>query len=288
MCRAYISSLLLLALVSLSLNAQSTDDRKALIQDVVISGVQTIGTAELNDIKGALTATVVNDDKEEIGERLRMAFQDHGYFATKVNSVRIRVSDPLANPKPVTVEAEVSEGPLFHIGEVKFKGNEALASGKIGAEFPIKKNDIFTRGKTAAGLEAIREDYVKIGYLDCTVVPETITNSTTIDIVMDINEGHQYHFGSVEFAGDSSLAEKLRPRWELEAGQPFDATYTKKFFDDNQSLLPLTVDINRAITLARDCDKHLVTVLIDLDPQHPSQRPPKDSGCDQHSEGTPR
>jgi outer membrane protein insertion porin family len=278
---------LLLAFGCVSLNAQSAlpaNDHKAIVQDVNITGVQSIGTSELNDITSALTAKTVGDDKEEVGERLRMAFQDHGYFAVKVNSVRLRVSDPLANPKPVTVEADVSEGPLFHIGELKFTNNHALSAEDLRRLFPIHKNEVFTRGKIGSGLEAVRNAYVKIGYIDITVVPDTMVKPPTVDILMDISEGHQYHMGVLTIREKGSdVGEKLRARWELLPGQPFDATYIQQFLDENRSLLPATFDLSRGIVTARDCERDVVTVFIDLDSEHPTQHPPKDSGCDKKS-----
>ena len=283
MWRVSVGSPLLLVLLSLSLNAQTdspANNRKVMVQDVSITGVQTIGTAELNDIKGALTATAVNDDKEEIGDRLRMAFQNHGYFQAKVNSVRVRVADPLANPKPISVEADVTEGPAFHIGEIKFLNNHALTAEDLRSQFPIHKGDVFNRDKIGSGLEAVRNAYGKIGYINLTVVPDTMVRPPVVDIVMDISEGEQYRLGTLEFAGNPNLAEKLRPRWELEFGQPYDASYIKKFVEENQSLLPSNFDMSRGVMTAQDCDQDMVTVRIDLDPQHPSQNPPRSTGCD--------
>jgi len=97
---------------------------------------------------------------------------------------------------------------------------------------------------------------------------------------MDISEGEQYRLGTLEFAGNPNLAEKLRPRWELEFGQPYDASYIKKFVEENQSLLPSNFDMSRGVMTAQDCDQDMVTVRIDLDPQHPSQNPPRSTGCD--------
>ena len=283
MLRAGVGSLLLVILLSLSLQAQSdhpANEHKVLVQDVSVSGTQSLGTEELNDIKGVLTAVAINDDKEEISDRLRMSFQDHGYFSAKVNSVRVRVADPLANPKPVSVEADVTEGPLFHVGEIKFLNNHALSAEDLRKQFPIHRGDTFTRSKIGSGLEAMRDAYGKLGYIDITVVSDSMVHPPMVDLQMDVSEGHQYRLESLMFTGSPELAEQLRPRWQLEFGQPFDGTYIRKFLDENQSLLPRNFNESRAVRIARDCEKDLVTVLIDLDPRHPSNRELKDRGCD--------
>ena len=276
---------LLLSSFSIPQSASPANNRKILVEDVSISGVQSIGTAELNDIKGELTAKAINDDKEEISDRLRFAFQNRGYFQAKVNSIRMRVADPLGNPKPVSVEADVTEGPVFHIGEIKFVNNHALTAEDLRKEFPVHKGDVFTRDKIGSGLEAVHKDYGKIGYINMSVVPDTVVRAPFVDIVMDISEGKQYRLGALEFAGNPDLAEKLRPRWELELGQAYDTSYIEKFVDENRSLLHSNFEIDHDVTIAQDCEKNLLKVRIDLDPEHPSKEPLKNTGCDKNKEG---
>ena len=57
-----------------------------------------------------------NDDSDEVGKRVRALFQNRGYFLVEVRSVKLKPADPLGIPKPVTLGADVIEGPKFKVG----------------------------------------------------------------------------------------------------------------------------------------------------------------------------
>lgn len=275
----YAGLVLLASLPCLAQGDHPANNRSVIVTDVNISGVRTIGTDELSAIASALTGKAITEDDEEISDRLKFSFQNHGYFAVKVNSIKVRTSDVLARPKPVTIEAVVEEGPLFHVGEVKFSGNRAYSTDDLRAQFPVKKGDVFTRSRIAGGLEAIRILYAKIGYIDFTPLPNTEVAADTVNLTVDIDEGKQYRLGSLEFVGSATLADKLRSRWELELGNPFDGTYLEKFIEQNRSLFSVAFDPDNAIKVGRNCKSASVTLLIDLDPQHPTQRQPEYVPC---------
>jgi hypothetical protein len=66
---------------------------------------------------------------------VRSQFQDHGYFLVVVEKFEIKVIDPLASPKPVRREAEVSEGPLCRLSSIDFTGNHCVSSSNCGPCF---------------------------------------------------------------------------------------------------------------------------------------------------------
>jgi len=57
-----------------------------------------------------MSGSTFNDDSDELSERIRNQFQDRGYFKAEVEKLNIKVIDPLAAPKPIRMEAQVSEG----------------------------------------------------------------------------------------------------------------------------------------------------------------------------------
>jgi outer membrane protein assembly factor BamA len=276
------SSGLILAALSLPLIAQTSSpaNHKILVSDVTISGVRSLSTDDMEIITSTLTGKIIDDNEEEIAERLKFAFQDSGYFASKIDAVRVRTSDALANPRPVIIEAVATEGPRFKIRDLRFTGNHAISTKELKSQFPIKKGELFNRSKIGSGLDALRTLYAKLGYIDFTPLPNSEVADDSIDLNIDIDEGRQYRLGAIEFTGNASLAEKLRPRWHLEFGQPFDAMYVEKFLNENQSLLPLTFDAEHAASVGRNCPNSTVILLIDLDPEHPTERRPEDVPCE--------
>jgi len=182
-----------------------------LVTDVMISGTRTLSATELARITGELTGNCFNDDSEEIGERVRALFQDRGYFLVEVKSAKLKPSDPLAIPKPVTLEAEVAEGPKFKVGEITFVENHAFSAEKLRQQFPLKAGAVFERGKVAAGLDSLRKLYGTNGYLDEVAIPETQPGSNAImNLNLTFEEGPQYRLDKVEFVGKKEMVSGCR------------------------------------------------------------------------------
>jgi len=285
-------SVLFLLLVSILSNAQSKpassdpDSRTPVfIDEIHVTGTRSLDSRQLNEIVGPLNQIRVGGT-DEIGERLRFQFQEHGYFTADVKSVSIKRLDPLASLPPVEVEAEVEEGQRFRFGTIKFTGVRALSPKELRAHFPIRTGEYFARGKVASGLEALRDAYGKLGYLDFTAVPltELSPGNATLTLHVDIDEGRQFRMGALQFAGNSDLGEQLRPLWKLEAGQAYDASYLAEFIKENESLLPPNFHEGNSTKVARNCRDNTVTVFVELGPNHPSAPVPNDVGCDKESE----
>ena len=117
---------------------QSLDDRKILVESFVISGTQAVDSAELAEITNSMAASTFNDDTEELRERIRAQFQDRGYFKAELQKLDIKVIDPLASPKPVRLEAQVSEGPrcraLAHLGVARANALQSRTSQGADAD----------------------------------------------------------------------------------------------------------------------------------------------------------
>ncbi|MGE5111732.1 MAG: POTRA domain-containing protein [Acidobacteriaceae bacterium] len=254
-----------------------------LIEDIHVSGTRSLDTSQLSEIIGPLNQMKINDGEEEIRERIRFQFQEHGYFDVRIESLRIKKVDPLVSPIPVWVDADVREGVRFRFGEIQFTGNHALTADDLRSAFPIRTGEFFSRGKIGSGLESIRRMYGELGYIDMTCIPDTTKGDGTVGLHIEIGEGPQYRMGALQFAGNSNLAEQLRPRWTLEAAEAFNSKYLDDFFKQNESLLPSDFVVNQSVTIARNCRDNTVTVFVELGPNHPSVIAPKDYGCDPKS-----
>ena len=110
-----------------------------LVTDFTVTGTQTISATELAKITGDFIGSCFHDDTEELGERLRAAFQDRGYFAVEVKSLALKPRDPLGTPKPVSVEAEVSDGALFKLAQITFVDAHAFTPEKSARTISAQK-----------------------------------------------------------------------------------------------------------------------------------------------------
>jgi outer membrane translocation and assembly module TamA len=191
------------------LNAECVNDHRSnknagiLIIDFTITGTQTIGTTELARITSDLIGSCFDDYSDELDGRIRASFQERGYFAAKVNSLGFKPRDPLGVPKPVTLEADISEGPRYKLAEITFVENHAFSSERLRQQFPLRRGALFERGKVASGLESLRKLYGTQGFLDFTAVPEVkFASNATTNLNISIQEGPQYHMGKLDIVAE--------------------------------------------------------------------------------------
>lgn len=248
-----------------------SDGRKIVVESIAISGTQSIDSVELSEITNSMTGSRFKDDKEELQERIRAQFQDRGYFTAVIQKLDIKVIDPLASPKPVRLEAQVTEGPRCRLSSIEFTGNHDIRSATLRAKFPMKKGDAFNRAKVAGGLQAMRKLYSSRGFIDSFFIPDTnLDSSSTVKLTIDVHEGPQYRMDKFEVLGPPEIAEKLQMRWELNSGAVFDRDCVETFLDKNHSLLPADFTLLNGVELIEDCPDATVSVHLHLthDPQH--------------------
>jgi len=262
---------------------RSNKNAGILITDFTIAGTQTIGATELARITSDLIGSCFDEDSEELGERIRASFQERGYFAAKVNSLGFKPRDPLGVPKSVTLEAEVSDGPRYKLAEITFVENHAFSSEKLREQFPLKRGDLFERGKVASGLDSLRKVYGTEGFLDWTAIPDTkFASNATANLNISIQEGPQYHMGKLDIVADKEVAARLRAEWKLAEGDVYDRTYIDQYLEANRDLLP--VGFSRAnVHTIQNCPDALVEIRLIIDPAEDTSRAePKNVPCEEH------
>jgi len=261
---------------------RSDKKRGLILTDVSIVGPTTLTSDQLAEIANQMAGSCYDEDSDELGERIRMSFQDQGYFRAEVKGVHLKDGDPLGIPKPVSMEVELQEGLRYKLGEIGFAKNRAFTSERLRQEFPIKSGDWFERAKVAAGIEALRKLYGSDGFLDYTAIPETEPASNgTIRLTMSFEEGPQYRLEKVEFVAKQDAAAKLQAQWKLDAGSVYDSTYVEQFIEANHDLLPQEFGREKVQT-ARDCPAALVQVRFVIDAAEESSKSAmKDVPCEE-------
>ena len=251
-------------------------------QEVVISGTATLSSDQLQDISNSLTSVTMHDSDEEVEARICYEFQQRGYFDAEVTNLKVTPLDPLAKKKPVRVEAEVNEGLLYHLAEIRFTGNKSLSTDELRQGFPLRAGDIFDAEKVRLGIESLANQYSAKGFLEWVLTPPDTEKASDgkVTVTFAIEEGIQYRMGELNISGNSELAQKLERNWELKPGEPYDPAYLEKFLTQNRELLPDGFDNDRDVLWLRDCSDNTVNVTIALDPKRPWKPKPDDKPCE--------
>jgi len=124
---------------------RSNPNAGVLISDFTITGTRTLSSDVLGAMTRQLIGSCFNDDSDELGERVRALFQDRGYFAVEVKSIKIKPSDPLAVPKPAVLEGRGSRGnPLSSAGDQNQRESRFLSGKDSQAIFATQGGRIRT------------------------------------------------------------------------------------------------------------------------------------------------
>jgi outer membrane protein assembly factor BamA len=189
----------------------------------------------------------------------------------------------LGVPKPVTLEAEISDGPQYKLAEITFVENHAFSSKKLRQQFPLKRGDLFERGKVASGLQSLRKLYGTQGFLDFTAIPDTkFASNATVNLNISIQEGPQYHMGKLDIVADKEVAARLLAEWKPAEGDVYDQTYIDQYLEANRDLLP--VGFSRAnVHRIQNCPDAVVKIRLIIDPvEDTSHAEPKNVPCEEH------
>jgi outer membrane protein assembly factor BamA len=262
---------------------RSNKNAGILITDFTITGTQTISATDLARITSDMIGSCFDEDSEEMEERVRASFQDRGYFKVEVKNLRFKPRDQLSVPKPVTLEGDVSEGARYKLAEITFVENHAFSSEKLREQFPLKRGELFERGKVASGLQSLRKLYGTQGFLDFTAIPDTNFGSNgTANLNISIQEGPQYHMGKLDIVADKEVAARLRPEWKLAEGDVYDQTYIDQYLEVNRNLLPMGFSRDN-VQRSQNCPDAVVRVRLVIDPaEDTSHAEPKNVPCEEH------
>jgi outer membrane protein assembly factor BamA len=250
-----------------------------LVTDVTITGTHALSSEELSRITGDLIGSCFNESSEELEDEMRASFQNRGYLLVTIKNVDIKSTDPLTVPKPVTVEAEVTEGPRCKFGDIRFTGNHTFSEEKLRSEFPVKKGDIFERDKIASGLGSVIKLYLASGFLEIMMIPETQIVRDNVVLTTAVREGSQFRMGKLQIFAKGEQGDKLRAAWDLAEGAVFDRSYVERYVENNRRLLPVNFE-SESVHVVRDCRESTVEVRMPIDPFDPrSLQRPKDIDC---------
>lgn len=148
--------------------------------------------------------------KDELVERARAAWMNHGYFEPVVEGeVRVLSSSPVNERVEVTIR--VRGGQQYRLGWIRFANNHAISNSKaLRSVFAIHDGDIFDREKIVEGLGDLRKNYGELGYINFTSVPDAQIDqaNNVVNLLIDVDEGKQFYIASIDTAGLSESASR--------------------------------------------------------------------------------
>ena len=202
--------------------------------------------AEQAKIAAALTSRVYQGPPEavvgETAERVRGAWQEHGYFKVEVSNYDFTVLTSNSVAARIALAVHMDEGPQYRLRQITFKNTKAITNVQsLRSLFPMKDGDLFNVSMVREGLDNLRRVYGELGHINFTSVPDTQVDeeTRTISLVIDVDEGKTFYISSVNVIGlegrDESSALK---EFSLAPGHVYNTRLVQEFFNKYGAGLP--------------------------------------------------
>lgn len=266
-------------LQSLQLRAQqgALAGVKVLPENLIFVGNKAFSAEDLRAIfrsAGTMTAQLppqfidtYNNDRIVHATNMLLAFYRNRGF------VRVVMAPPEMDFVPgesgkMTLILRITENRSYRLGKITLTGATVLREAVVVSMLNLQTGSPVNLSKISAGVQALRETYLTLGYLDTGIKTslDAPDNRTTANLNVDIQEGRQYHVGRVELVGNSPIQEKLLR--ETLPFQPGDI-FGRKAFDAcletlNELGITPMLTIND-VDFRYDQPKALVDVVIHLE-----------------------
>lgn len=163
---------------------------------------------------------------------------------------------------------KITENNAYQLGTVKVTGATVLRDTVVASMLSLQPRAMANLAKINAGILAVREAYLALGYLDVQIktsldAPE---GKKVADLKVDIVEGEPYHVGRIELAGKSSIhVELLHQLLPLQPGDLFGKKAFEACLETLNELGTTPLLTANDVSFAYDKPKALVDVTIHLE-----------------------
>lgn len=167
----------------------------------------------------------------------------------------------------VEVEAilPVTPGKVYIASPVAWKGNSALSTAELAPLLHLAPGQPVDAVRLESDLEKVSKLYRSRGFMTVKVKSENLFDDekNSVAYTFDVAEGDLYKMGELEINGlDTQAKARLQAAWTLREGEPYNADYPKKFFEDTRQLLPRGVSWGIGIHETLDAQDKTVDVEI--------------------------
>jgi len=204
----------------------------AMAENKIIINISGVAGDPLKNVQARLAVLKESyeDDIEgfyhEASNHIKKALEPYGYFNANVHS----------KLKDKTVYFEIEPGPELYIKEIDLvitgPGQDDPVVQQWLKNFPLKKGQVLHINAYEKAKEALFQTVTQQGYLKATLEKKAIQidlHHYTATIILHLNTGQRYYFGSVSF-GKSPFAPAFLQRFvSFKEGEPFSSDKLLEF-----------------------------------------------------------
>jgi outer membrane translocation and assembly module TamA len=205
--------------------------------------------------------------QEEIGERIRGALRDLGYFKAVVDAPKFSFPAQGEGRTTAYVTVKAEPGAQYRLGEIRFERVSIFPAAQLRDLFLMRRGDLFDITKVSRGLDELRKLYGTRGYVNCVVNPAPRMDESlrTIDLVLDVDEGKPFDFGKLYLEGVEpypGAGKELMNSWKTLEGKRYNPLELQHWLLANHFDWKVATQTSDSIRLAGDPDTHVVNVKL--------------------------
>ncbi len=232
------------------------------ISQVFVSGNEAVDTGTLLRAVNAVAIGVPLSDqrlKMILDGAIKPVYAARGYAAVSFPKID---TEPSKTDRGVIVRVQISEGPLFKFGTIRFRGT-GLDEDEVRSAVPFKPGVTYSLRQ----VDDVRLDLVhrlrRRGYLDASISSDTQADDSrhVVNVTYNVVPGSIYNFETLDIQGlDLTSSPVIERLWGEKPGKPFNPDYPDFFLKrvQEQGLFDNLADTTSDYTA--DAASHNVTV----------------------------
>ena len=215
--------------------AQNSDDSDwfwgKTVSEISFEGLRSVKKSEVSGVTNSFIGKVF-DEKfyNDILDRLYAL----GYF----EDIEPYAKHDSKNPEKVNLVFTVKEHAV--VASIQFKGNKKIRNNELRDTVTMKPGDVYIESNALVDERALRDLYIKKGYIDAKVSVSTNDSEEGIDVTFIVNEGNSTIVSQINFSGNTVFsARTLKSKISLkEKGFLKDGAFQRSSVEaDKQALV---------------------------------------------------
>jgi outer membrane protein assembly factor BamA len=159
-------------------------------------------------------------------------YQARGYLKAQFAEAQAKVAEDEGQTL-VDVSFPVTPGVRYKLTDIRFSGNNVFPAEKLRDLIHLKAGEPANSVELEDDLQQIHKLYGTKGYLfaHADAVPTTADAAETVAYQLNVTEDEMYRMGELNIDGiPPENAKKMLAQWQMKKGDPYDSSYSQRFF----------------------------------------------------------
>jgi outer membrane protein insertion porin family len=141
-------------------------------------------------------------------ETLRSYYLNRGYLEFNIDSTQVSITP---DREKIFITIAITEGPVYHVGEVKFSGDLIVTEGELRALTAVRQGDVFSREKVVDATKKISDRLGNDGYSFANVnpVPDLDRDKRIAGFTFFVDPGKRVYVRRIAVTGNQKTQDEV-------------------------------------------------------------------------------